>query len=594
MSDYSTISNPYDNQLGRQSDSAIVAGPTSQEMAQQSDSSSYVSTSGGAGTPIGTGSTGVASSGGSTEDTAVKSAGTISDLWINSFIRSTNWLPKKSGFYIDGQNGYAEFSNVFISGGITATTGTVGGFQIGPDYIRDVANSMGLASTVTGGDDVRFWAGDTFTNRAIAPFRVTESGSVTGSNINITGGSITGAGIVSVVALNLANRGWTQTCAFSITDADTIAWGSGNFVTADGGTTLSISAGNTGNMAAKTYIYLDANVSLTVYQTTTTASTAVGASKVLIAVAQNGTVEATYQVLSGQGGQNIDASSIVANSITANELSTSITYAGAIIIDTAGMIRSGQTAYDTGTGWFIGNVSGTPKLSIGNSSGNKLTWDGTNLSVSGRIRNVAIRAYTNFEGSGRFTTTSSNLTPTFNTSGLQMTTSAGSTSYGKNVWFLSQKMFSKSPIYSCRMELNTGAGSKGEIFFGVGDMTTAVTGHDFTAAHAGFYITLDAGTVTLGRTHNNGTTRTNSLFQTLGSSLSLYTLDLCVVLDSDSNIGYYYRLDSSDTFSLINSSTLIPASSLTMNKMQFSAVCNDVSGSGGGWGTIFIASSYES
>ena len=63
-----------------------------------------------------------------------------------------------------------------ITGVITATTGSIGGFDIGTDYIRDTANSMGLASTVTGGDDVRFWAGATFANRATAPFRLTEAG----------------------------------------------------------------------------------------------------------------------------------------------------------------------------------------------------------------------------------------------------------------------------------------------------------------------------------------------------------------------------------------------------------------------------------
>lgn len=65
-----------------------------------------------------------------------------------------------------------------ILGSITADSGMIGGFNIGSDYIRDVANSFGLASTVTGGDDVRFWAGDTFANRATAKFRILESGVV--------------------------------------------------------------------------------------------------------------------------------------------------------------------------------------------------------------------------------------------------------------------------------------------------------------------------------------------------------------------------------------------------------------------------------
>lgn len=64
----------------------------------------------------------------------------------------------------------------------TFDTGTIGGFEMGPDYLRDVANSFGLASGITGGDDIRFWAGASFANRAAAPFKVTESGIVTASD----------------------------------------------------------------------------------------------------------------------------------------------------------------------------------------------------------------------------------------------------------------------------------------------------------------------------------------------------------------------------------------------------------------------------
>ena len=371
-SDYSTINNPYDNLLARESDGAVAVAPNESNIAENQSAAPEASSDVG--------------SGGSVETTAVKSSGTLSDTWINTFLRSTNWQPKKSGFTIDGQTGYAEFANVFITGGITATTGTIGGFDIGSDYIRDAANSMGLASTVSGSDDVRFWAGNTYANRATAPFRVTEAGAVTASNITITGGSIEGTTTVGVANLNIANRGWIQTSVFSVSDADTVAWGAGTFTAADG-TAYSISGGNTGNMAAKTYVYLDTAVSTTVYQTTTTATTAIGAGKVLIATAQNGTGEAVFSVLAGAGGQNIDASSIVANSITANELSTSIVYAGTIIIDTSGNIRSGQTAFNTGTGWFLGNDSGTAKLSIGNPAGNFVTWDGSNLVINGYVQN---------------------------------------------------------------------------------------------------------------------------------------------------------------------------------------------------------------
>jgi len=331
--------------------------------------------------------------------------------FIGGFIQSKNFVSGSMGWRLSA-DGTFEAVNAILSGTIVATSGTIGGFNIGSDYIRDVGNSMGLSSTVTGANDVRFYAGDTYANRNTAPFRVYENGSVVASNIVITGGSVDAtllAGLVPQTNLNIANRGWSQTCVFTVSDADTVAWSGGSFVSADG-TVYAISSGNTGDMVAKTYIYLDIGVSTTAYQTTTTAANAVGVGKVLIAIAQNGTGEATFQVLSGQGGQNIDASSIVASSITANEIAagaitagkinvsqlSAITAdmgaitAGTIVLPSGGYIRSGQTAYDTGTGFYLGNDSGTPKFSIGNSAADKLLWTGTSLEITGNITGSTI------------------------------------------------------------------------------------------------------------------------------------------------------------------------------------------------------------
>ncbi len=288
---------------------------------------------------------------------------------------------------------YASAAN--IAGTINASVGTIGGWTVGANVISAGSGSavVGLDSTVSGADDIRIYAGSTPPNSA--PFKVTEAGAVTASNITITGGSVaasTLSGAVPQANLNVANRNWVQTCAFTVTDADTIAWGTGTFTSADG-TAYSISAGNTGNMAAKTYVYLDTNVSTTVYQTTTTAATASGAGKVLIAVCQNATGEAKF-MLFNDNSYNIDAANIVANSITANELSTSITYAGEIIISPNGDIRSGQTGYNTGTGWFIGNPSGTAKMSIGDGGvTDYMLWNGENLNLSGtNVSSVVARS----------------------------------------------------------------------------------------------------------------------------------------------------------------------------------------------------------
>ena len=430
-------------------------------------------------------------------------SGTIGSFTIGTYLYTgskTAYNDANAGVHVGG-DGIGIGNNVFtvssagalvatsatITGSVTATSGTIGGWSIGTDYIRDAAGAVGMSSAVTGGDDIRFWAGHvtpasapfyvteagalvatsatisgsitatsgtiggftigastiTATNltldasgqsitlgsgndiiildaddatyriwvghatAASAPFSVSKAGAATATNITITGGSVATAvlnGLVGLANTNINAQGWSQTSTFSVTDTDTVAWGAGTFTTA-AGTAYSIGASNTGNMVAKTYIYLDIGVSTTAYQTTITASTSVGAGKVLVAVAQNNTSEAVFTVLTGMGGQNIDASNIVAASITGSEIAANTITAGnltvsqlsaitadmgtitsgSLTLDSTGYVRSGQTDYQTGTGFFLGRSSGTTKFSIGNPSGNFLAWDGTSMTLAGGI-----------------------------------------------------------------------------------------------------------------------------------------------------------------------------------------------------------------
>lgn len=88
---------------------------------------------------------------------------------------------------------------------------------------------------------------------------------------------------------------------------------------------------------------------------------------------------------------NLAAISADLGSITAGSLNI----AGKFIVETSGtfkltgtttsFIQGGQTDYNTGTGWFLGYSGGAYKFSIGNPAGNRLTWDGTTLTVSGTL-----------------------------------------------------------------------------------------------------------------------------------------------------------------------------------------------------------------
>ena len=246
---------------------------------------------------------------------------------VRGFLKSQNgnWEINGDGSvdFKDGNfRGDITGASGIFSGTITATTGSIGGWSISANAIyfdgATDALSAGLAPA-----DFPFYAGKKFADRATAPFRVTPDGAFVTSNITITGlqagssmdGQYVLANSIGSAAANLALQSWSQTSAFSITDADTVAWGSGVLTLADG-TTYNISAGNTGNMTVRTYIYLDIAISTTVYQTTTTLATAVGNGKKLVATALNGTTEATYFVYDGTSKLNITGADVETKSIT--------------------------------------------------------------------------------------------------------------------------------------------------------------------------------------------------------------------------------------------------------------------------------------
>jgi hypothetical protein len=190
------------------------------------------------------------------------------------------------------------------------------------------------------------------TDYSSAPFKVSYQGAVTCSNISITGGTITGATLSGIAAGSMLNiQGWTSTMTFSATNYRTVTWTVGVITLADG-TTFNIATGNTGNMAALTYIYFDKAVSTTALQITTTAATAVGANKILVAVAQNNsdtTSEATLQVFGGSGGMLVKADNIAANTITANEIAANTVTAAKMNVTQLSAIAANLGTITAGT-----------------------------------------------------------------------------------------------------------------------------------------------------------------------------------------------------------------------------------------------------
>ncbi len=105
-------------------------------------------------------------------------------------------------------------STLSITGSITATTGTIGGWSIGPDYIQDSTGAVGLSSAVTVGDDIRFWAGNTV--KSSAPFKVTEAGVLTASSGTVGGFTLSSTNLSAGTTGTYINLSSTGSIVFGV------------------------------------------------------------------------------------------------------------------------------------------------------------------------------------------------------------------------------------------------------------------------------------------------------------------------------------------------------------------------------------------
>ena len=95
---------------------------------------------------------------------------------------------------------------------------------------------------------------------------------------------------------------------------------------------------------------------------------------------------------SGSSNQ-ISTSGIVTSTLDANggtlanmTVDGTLTVGSSIVVETTGgTIRSGASSYASGTGWILEYNAGTPRMRIGTTSGNRMSWDGTTMTVRGRI-----------------------------------------------------------------------------------------------------------------------------------------------------------------------------------------------------------------
>lgn len=86
--------------------------------------------------------------------------------------------------------------------------------------------------------------------------------------------------------------------------------------------------------------------------------------------------------------------------LTADKIRTGSITSQTITLNDDGVLRSGQTAYNTGDGFWFGKVGAVTKFSLGNSLGHHLRWDGSELVINGKLSAGMVTADTLAVGRG--------------------------------------------------------------------------------------------------------------------------------------------------------------------------------------------------
>ncbi len=214
-------------------------------------------------------------------------------------------------------------------------------------------------------------------NEAAPPSTAIASGnSVTDINTNAEqiNGDVIAPGTIPPSTLDISNFGWTQTCAFSVIDSDTVSWSSGNFTSADGSNTYALAGGTTGNMGAspaRTYVYLDIDTSTVEYQVSTSITAPIGIGKVLIAVCQAAIAPSTTATYALVQATQIVGDNVIANTIDAQKLN--VGQLSAITAD-LGTITAGSITGITITGSLFRTATSGQRIEITSSPTNLINF----------------------------------------------------------------------------------------------------------------------------------------------------------------------------------------------------------------------------
>ena len=370
---------------------------------------------------------------------SVSSGELVSDLLVSSgFIRSFNYVAGTSGWTINA-DGSVEFDSGYFRGDITGASGTFSGTLTGGSLnIPDLTTASSFHIDASGN---AWWGTNIATGYANASAKILATGEATFKSATIGNWSVNTTSIYTGTEDHSGYTGASGDLTFysngtdasihgfnfyidttgvitakgAVLDGTTTLDGraasiladaidaSGHFAdnaidTANGDILGEFTFGVSGALQIGTYsngvsgdLKLSPNGILARDSSGATTFSINGTTGVAVL---NGLVVGTNVGLGtaqdSSGVTTIIGSTVTTSFVNALEITAmGIVTAGAFVVGTSGYIRGGQTDYNTDTGFFLGYSGGAYKFSIGNPTGNYLTWDGSNLEIKGIIKKVA-------------------------------------------------------------------------------------------------------------------------------------------------------------------------------------------------------------
>ena len=335
----------------------------------------------------------------------------LEGLWINNFIKSRNYKPKSQGFLVDGLNGYIECMKLFVGNG-----GIIGGSL-------DIPNTTS-ANSFHVDNQGNIWSGSTtFSN---APFSVTNAGVLSATSGTIGGWEIQPTLLKSAAsgARIELNQAKDRISIFDSANEKVVMGylanlpkhdGSGNWSSSNYGfwalTGDRLSIDGAGEFTSGDWIVQnDASYLINdgLGNTIVKLGTDTG-EKGLFVYNTLGAQLAKYtsdSIFVGEATKYLSYDAVNGLKVKGNHAE--------IDVGNTGYIYGGQSSYNSGIGFWMGYDGGTPKLSIGDPANDHLYWDGSHLTIQGTASLVGTLPWSSITDDGGKPPTSLFVTPSGN------------------------------------------------------------------------------------------------------------------------------------------------------------------------------------